>query len=268
MDQRDLSEMKATLHQVWSAGDYSKIAKTLEPGAATFLRRMMIEEGEKVLDAACGTGQIALPAARAGAVVTGIDIAEPWIEAARMQAAAEGLAVTFDVGDVEEMPYADGAFELSVSLVGAMFAPQPERTAAELLRVTRPGGRVVMGNWTAEGFIGTFFRTVAAYAPPPPMPSPLLWGDEACVRERFAAAASVELSRHPYRLQYETDVADTVQHYFDAFGPTKMALSGLEADRQAALRRDLEVLFAAHNVGTAERVAIEAEILDVVAVKG
>lgn len=268
MNERDFLQMKTALHQVWSAGDYGKIAMTLEPGAAMFLRRIPLQPGVTLLDAACGTGQIAVPAARAGAVVTGLDIAENWIAQAKRAAATEQLDIAFDVGDVEDMPYPDGAFDFTVSLVGAMFAPRPERTAAELMRVTRPGGRVVMGNWTAEGFIGSFFQTVSAYAPPLEMPSPLLWGDEDTVRQRFADAAKVELTRYPYRLQYATSIPATVQHYFDAFGPTKMAADNLPPGELEGLRRDLEALFAAHNVGTADAVAIDAEILDVVALKG
>ncbi|RAH99840.1 SAM-dependent methyltransferase [Acuticoccus sediminis] len=268
MDQESLSKLKTALHFVWNSGDYETVARTLEPGAAAFFDRLAVGPGDRILDVACGTGQIALPAARAGAKVTGLDLSENNIEKANALVHAGGLEVKLDAGDVEDMPYKDETFDLTVSLIGAMFAPRPERAAAEMLRVTRPGGRLVMGNWADGGFIASFFAALAKYAPMPDIPSPLLWGDEATVRDRFAkGVASLALSRHPYRIEYGTPVPETVEHYFNDFGPSMVAVADLDPDDREDLREDLEALFTRHNIGTAEAVVIEAELLDVVAVR-
>ncbi|UCE89896.1 MAG: class I SAM-dependent methyltransferase, partial [Pseudomonadota bacterium] len=200
----ELAALKSRLKTTWSAGDYGRVAWDLQDSALQFMSRIPIEPGTRLLDLACGTGQIALPAARAGAHATGIDIASNLIAQARALAAAEGLDVTFDEGDVEKLPYDDASFDLIFSLIGAMFAPCPQVVTAEMLRVCRPGGRIVMGNWTAEGFIGHMFRTVAKrVAPPPLMPSPLLWGNEETVRRRLSdGIGDLQLTRRIYPFYY------------------------------------------------------------------
>jgi SAM-dependent methyltransferase len=157
----------------WTAGDFGRIAKTYERGAAEFIARLGLRPGEQVLDVACGTGNLALPAARAGALVTGIDIAPNLIEQAQASAAEEGLPVAFEVGDAERLPYADAGFASVVSMFGTMFAARPERAAAELLRVTRPGGRIALASWTPAGFVGEMLKTTVRFVPPPAgLPSP------------------------------------------------------------------------------------------------
>src|SRR4028119_2091218 len=180
-----MESLKGRLKATWMAGDYGHFAKYLEPGAMEFLARLPVQTGTRMLDVACGAGQISIPAARAGARVTGVDIATNSIERARARAREEGLDARFDEGDAEELPYGDASFDVVASLFGAMFAPRPERAAAVWVRVCRPGGRIVMGNWTPEGFVGQMFKVIGKHVPPPAlMPSPLLWGDEARVRER------------------------------------------------------------------------------------
>jgi len=147
----EMESLKTRLRTTWMSGDYGYFAKYLLPGAMDFLNRLDIAPGTRMLDVACGAGQIAIPAARAGVDVTGIDIAANLIDQAQARARAEKLDVRFDEGDAERLPYADASFDLVVSLIGAMFAPVPERVAAELVRVCRPGGRIVMANWTPEG---------------------------------------------------------------------------------------------------------------------
>jgi SAM-dependent methyltransferase len=174
----ELEAIKAKQKATWGAGDYGVVAKNLEASALEFLARIPIEPGTRVLDVACGTGQMAFPAAAAGARVTGIDIAPGLIEQARARAESEGAKIRFDEGDAEALPYEDGSFDLVISLIGAMFAPRPELVASELMRVCRPGGRIVMGNWTPEGFIGSFFKAVGKHLPPPSgIRSPLEWGN-------------------------------------------------------------------------------------------
>jgi SAM-dependent methyltransferase len=265
----ELEGIKARQKTTWSAGNYAKVAQVLEAGALDFLQRIAVEPGARVLDVACGDGQLALPAARAGARVTGIDIAPNLIEQARVRAESEGIAIRFDEGDVEALPYADDAFDVVVSLIGAMFAPRPEIAAAELKRVCRPGGRIVMGNWTAEGFIGAFFRTIADHAPPPSgIPSPLEWGNEDIVRHRLKdRIADLKLTRRNYPFRLPFPPTDVVDYFITWFGPANRAHSSLDENGQKALRKDLEALWSSHNRSTNGSTYLEAEFLEVVADK-
>src|SRR5215469_11156239 len=164
--------------------------------AEAFYRRLPIQPGARLLDVGCGAGQLSLIAARAGVRVTGCDIAANWLAQARRSTAAEGLTVVFEEGDAEALPYGNATFDVVVSLIGAMFAPRPELVAAELTRVCRPGGMIAMANWTGPGFVGQMFKTIARHIAPSGMPSPVLWGDEATVRERLRnGIASRECSR-------------------------------------------------------------------------
>jgi SAM-dependent methyltransferase len=262
-----MEDLKAQLKTTWNAGDYGLIAKGLESSAAEFLARISFEPGTKLLDLACGTGQIAFPAVKAGAHVIGVDIAPNWIEQARVRAKKEGLNIQFDVGDAEELLYEGASFDLVISLIGAMFAPRPERVAEEMVRVCRPGGRIVMGNWTPEGFIGEMFRTSAKYVPPPSlMPSPLLWGKEESVRERLRErVADLQLTRRMYPFDYPLPPSGVVEFYAQYFGPTSHALATLDEPGQLALRQDLEQLWSEHNQATDGTTYVEAEILEVIA---
>src|SRR4028119_1450210 len=172
----EMESLKTRLKNTWMSGDYGHFSQYLDAGRNKIFERLNIQPGTRVLDVACGAGQFAILAARAGAHATGVDIATNLLEQARACAESEGVTVQFDEGDAEMLPYEDASFDLVVSLIGAMFAPRPERVAAELLRVCRPGGQIVMGNWTPEGFIGQMFKIIGKHVPPPPlMPSPLLW---------------------------------------------------------------------------------------------
>jgi len=265
----ELEAIKATQKATWGAGDYGVVARRLADSAIDFLERIPIEPGTRVLDVACGTGQIAFPAAREGARVCGIDIAPNLIAQARAQAEAEGLDIEFIEGDAEALPYEDGAFDLVISLIGAMFAPRPDVVAAELTRVCRPGGRIVMGNWTPEGFIGAFFKTVSQHAPPPAgIPSPLQWGSEDIVRERLNdGIADLQLTRRNYAFRYPFPPADVAEYYLTYFGPTNRAHAALDQKGQEALRHDLEALWANNNLSSNGSTYLEAEILEVVAVR-
>lgn len=264
----ELGELKQRLHGTWSAGDYGQIARGLQRSAEAFLDRIGVQAGDELLDIACGAGQLAIPAARAGARVTGLDLAEQWIEQARERAAAEGLEARFDVGDAEDLPYDDARFDIVVSLIGVMFAPRPEVATAEMLRVCRPGGRIVLGNWTAEGFVGEFFRTVAAHVPPPDMPSPLLWGSEDSVRERLGPHVSeLRLTRGMLHFDYPMPPDEVAHHYCVHFGPTKMAWESLDEAGRQALFADLESLWRRHNQADDDSTRVDGEILEVVATR-
>ncbi len=266
----DFPTVKARMKANWMAGDYATFARYMEPGALKILADWQIAPGSRLLDVGCGTGQTAIPAARAGVDVTGVDIASNWIEHARTRAAAEGLTVTFDEGDAEQLPYPDATFDVVISMVGAMFAPQPDRVAAELLRVCRRGGRILMVNWTPGGFVGQMFKAIGRHVPPPPGVAPAaLWGDESTVRERLGSGIrSLNLTRRYYpAFNYPFSVPDVVEFFRVNYGPMGKAFGALDADGQKALRQDLEQVFAAHNDSKDGGTSLRSEYLDIRAVR-
>ena len=265
----EMEALKTKMKSVWSAGDFGKIALLIETGAEEFIERLNLQKGERVLDVACGTGNLAIPAARAGAIVTGVDIAPNLVEQARARAAAENLECQFDEGDAENLPYDDAYFDTVVTMFGAMFAPRPEVTAAELVRVCRPGGRIAMANWTPTAFTGKMFKTSARHVPPPPnIPPPVLWGDEEIVRGRLQEGiAELHLTRRPIRFHYPFSPAEVVEYFRQFFGPTQFAFAALDSDGQAALRRDLEQLWSEHNRADDGTTDVESEYLEVIAVR-
>jgi ubiquinone/menaquinone biosynthesis C-methylase UbiE len=266
----DMETLKTRMKATWMAGDYGTFAKYMEPGAVEILESWRIQPGTTLLDVGCGAGQIAIPAARAGVHVTGVDIATNSLEQARARARAEGLNAQFDEGDAEALPYPDGSFDAVVSMVGAMFAPRPERVAAEMIRVTRPGGRILMVNWTPASFVGNMFRAVGKHVPPPQgVPSAMLWGDEATVRERFKdGIKDLKLTKHHYpSWHYPFSAPEVVEFFRQNYGPTQRAFAALEPQKQAMLRGDLEEVFSRYNRATDGTTTLEGEYLEVVAVR-
>jgi SAM-dependent methyltransferase len=265
----EMVTLKGRLKAMWESGDYGHFAPYLEPGAMEFFPRLDIQPGERVLDVACGAGQLALPAARAGAAVTAVDIASNLIAQAKTRAAAESLRVDFQEGDAEQLAFPDASFDVVFSLIGAMFAPRPELVASELLRVCRPSGRVLMANWTPAGFIGQMFKLNAKHVPPPAgMPAPTLWGDEDTVRSRFGNGVSeLRFAKRLYPLRYPFAPSDVVEFFRAYYGPTNRAFASLSADGQAALRRDLQEHWSAHNTATDGGTAVMGEYLEVSAIR-
>jgi SAM-dependent methyltransferase len=265
----EMEALKARLKATWMAGDYGHFANYLEPGALEFLAHIRVAPGIRMLDVACGAGQIAIPAARAGAIVTGVDIASNLIEQARARAEAEGVTVRFDEGDAEQLAFEDDAFDLVVSLIGAMFAPRPERVAAELTRVCRPGGRIAMANWTPEGHVGQMFKIIGKYVPPPPlMASPVKWGDDRAVRERLQnGIAKLDTTKRLYPMRYPFPPAEVVEFFRMYYGPTNRAFAALDAAGQRSLRRDLEQLWEGNNCTSDGTTHVESEYLEVVAIR-
>jgi 2-polyprenyl-3-methyl-5-hydroxy-6-metoxy-1,4-benzoquinol methylase len=265
----EMEVLKARLKATWMSGDYGYFAKYLEPGAMEFLSRIPIEPGMRILDVACGAGQISIPAARAGAKVTGIDIAANLVEQARARAKAENLDAHFDEGDAEMLPYEDNSFDLVISLIGAMFAPRPDLVAAELKRVCRPGGKIIMGNWTPSGFVGQMFKTQGKHVPPPAiMAPPVKWGDEEIVRERFKDGIShLKLSRRMYPFRYPFPPSAVVEFFRTYYGPTHKAFAALDEEKQAALRNDLEQLWAQYSPATDDSTSLDSEYLEVIAIR-
>ena len=265
----EMEALKTRLKATWMSGDYGHFATYLEPGALEFLSRIPLQPGMRILDVASGAGQISIPAARTGAKVTGIDIAPNLIEQARARAQAEHLDARFDEGDAEMLPYPDGSFDIVVSLIGAMFAPRPELVAAELKRVCRPGGRIIMGNWTPTGFVGQMFKIHGKHVPPPAiMPPPVKWGDEETIRERFMDGISnLRLSRHLYPFLYPFPPSDVVEFFRMYYGPSYKAFAALDVEKQSALGVDLKQLWTEHNTATDGMTSIGSEYLEVVAIR-
>ena len=265
----DLDALKARLKATWMDGNYDYFSRFMESSAVEFLDCLGVEPGTSLLDVACGSGQLGLIAARRGLKVTGVDIATNSILAARGRAAAEDLDARFDEGDAEALPCADASFDVVATIFGAMFAPRPERVAAELLRVCRPGGRIAMGNWTKEGFIGQMFKTFARFIAPPGMPAPVLWGDEGIVRERFGAGVSdLRLTRVTYRFDYPFSPPEVVEFFRNYYGPTTRAFAALGETDRTALRTELVHLWASHNRSSEPaRTIVDGEYLEVVGVR-
>jgi SAM-dependent methyltransferase len=256
------------IQATWTSGDFGRIAKGYERGAAEFIERLRLLPGEPVLDLACGTGNLALPAARTGARVAGIDIAPNLIDQARENAAREGLPIDFEVGDAELLPYPGEAFRTVVSMFGVMFAPRPERAAAELLRVTRPRGRIAMANWTPTGFIGEMLKTTVRFVPPPAgVPSPLLWGTEEAVRERLGGGCtSLAFERRLITLEYSFGPAEVVDYFRLWYGPTLRAFAVLDEAGREELRCEMERLWTDRNEATDGTTRVRSEYLEVIAV--
>ncbi|HEU0098694.1 MAG TPA: class I SAM-dependent methyltransferase [Allosphingosinicella sp.] len=259
---------------LWEKGDFTRIAGTMRESGEALVASLGLEEGHKVLDLGCGDGTTALPAARAGAEVLGVDIASNLVAAGRARAAAAGLAnLRFEEGDASSLgALADRRFDLVLSMFGAMFAPRPVDVAREMVRVTRPGGRIVMGNWIPGDptLVAQILRISAAYAPPPPegFVSPVAWGVEDNVRERFAAAGiapeaifcerSTWLFRHPGP---PVEFLAMFRHYY---GPTMNAFDAAAKDgREEALQAELAELFDAQNRAGPDRTEIAATYLKV-----
>ncbi len=250
---------------MWSAGDFGEIARFSAAEAENFVSRLPIPVGARVLDVACGTGNIAIPAARKGAIVTGVDIAPNLIEQAIARANQEGLKAEFREGDAEKLPFPDAEFDLVVSMFGAMFAPRPELVAEELSRVCRPGGLIAMANWTPEGSVGKMFALTSRHVPPPEgIPPPVLWGKEEVVRERFAKVGrKVETFRRNAEFKYPFDSNGVVEFFRRYFGPTQMAFARLDSAGQSALATDMAHLFAENNQGKENETIVNAEYLEV-----
>ena len=261
--------LAARARATWMAGDFGKIAKSYEAGAAEFIARLNISPSDRVLDVACGTGNLTIPAARMGAQVTGIDIAPNLVEQAQAWARAEGLAVTVEEGNAEQLPYAAASFDIVVTMFGAMFATRPDVVAAELLRVCRSGGRIAMANWTPDSFIGHMLMLIANHVPSTAsVPSPLLWGQATVVTDRLGRG-STELCCTEQTLTFEFPFSPgaTVEYFRTYYGPTLRAFATLDAAAQATLRSQLERLWMHHNRSRTGVTQVDSTYLEVIAVR-
>lgn len=265
---KEFDQLKTRLKATWMTGNYDIFSRFLEKDAEEFFRRLGVTPGTRLLDVGCGAGQLAMIAARAGAEVTGCDIATNWVDKARARANAEGLKIDFDEGDAEALPYGDARFDAVVSLIAAMFAPRPDVVAAELTRVCRPGGMIAMANWTPTGFVGEMFKTIAKHIAPSGMPSPVLWGDEAAVRDRLREGISdLKLARRIYHFDYPFPPAEVVDFYRTNYGPMSRAFASLDDNGQEKLRSELVSLWSAHNKAKENTTMVDAEYLEVIATR-
>ena len=243
---------------LWEKGDFTRIAASMRESGESLVQRIGVTEGLKVLDLGCGDGTTAVPAAQLGADVLGVDIAQNLVEAGNRRAREHGLAnCRFQEGDasnLEQLP--DQAFDLVVSIFGAMFAPRPFEVAKEMVRVTRPGGRIVMGNWIPNDptLVAQILKISSAYTPPPPegFISPMTWGVESNVIERFAAAGvpaeKISFERDTFTFNYPTAPSTLVEEFRKYYGPTMNAFEAAEKDGRAAdLQKELEDLFNRKN---------------------
>lgn len=244
---------------LWEQGDFTRIARTMRGSGRELVGRLGIGPGLRVLDLGCGDGTTAIPAATLGADVVGVDIARNLVAAGNERARDAGLTnVTFQHGDARDLVYhGDGEFDRVVSIFGAMFAPEPHRVAREMVRVTRPGGVITMGNWIPGDptMVSQLLKISGAYAPPPPegFVSPVLWGVEEHVLDRFRAAGVAEeritCERDTWLFEADRPAVDFLQDFRDWYGPTMNAFAAAEADGRAdALWDELAVLFKEHNL--------------------
>ncbi len=247
-----LDQIKAGMRATWMSGDFGMIARTVEQDAAAFAQRLNLPSGTRVLDVATGTGNLALPIARGGAAVTGVDIAPNLLEQARTRAATEHLSIAFDEGDAEALPYPDRSFDAVVTIFGAMFAPRPDRVAAEFARVLRPGGMLAMANWTPGGFTGRMFVASAKHAPPPPgIAPPVLWGDPITVHQRLDGAFhNIRTELVSLSFDLPMNASGAVALFRRYYGPTHAAFNRLDAAGQQALSADLTALWSSANTAT------------------
>jgi ubiquinone/menaquinone biosynthesis C-methylase UbiE len=243
---------------LWEKGDFTRIADTMRESGEALVQRLGITQGLKVLDLGCGDGTTALPAAKLGAEVLGVDIARNLVEAGRKRAAAHGLTnCTFREGDASNLQgLPDHAFDLVVTVFGAMFAPKPFEVAREMVRVTRPGGRIVMGNWIPNDptLVAQILRISSSYLPPSPegFVSPMTWGVESNIIERFAAAGvpaeKITFVRDTFTFNFRGAPSAFADEFRNYYGPTMNAFEAAEKnDRATDLQKELEALFNRQN---------------------
>ena len=266
--QPDFAALKARQQATWASVDFAVLGTTLQIVGESLAEAADVRAGERVLDVAAGNGNATLAAARRFAQVTSTDYVPALLEKGAARAAAEGLQVSFQVADAEDLPFGDATFDVVLSTFGAMFTPEHARPAREMLRVLRNGGRIGLANWTPEGFIGQLFKVIGAHiAPPAGLKSPALWGTEPHMVELFGPqAADIRCVRKHFNFRYASS-AHWIQIFRDFYGPMHKAFAALDAARQTALERDIVALLERFNVAGKSSLVVPAEYLEVVIVK-
>ena len=261
----DFAAVKQKQQAAWSAGDYSVIGTTLQIVGETLCEALDLRAGERVLDVAAGNGNATLAAARRWCDVVSTDYVGALLERGKTRASAEGLAVQFEEADAENLPYADGSFDVVLSTFGVMFTPNQERAASELARVCKSGGKIGLANWTPTGFIGELLKLIGRYIPPPAgVRSPSLWGTEERLRVLFGERiATLKAERQNFVFRYRTP-----QHWLDTFrtyyGPMHKALGVVDAAQRQSLAADLIRLVEQFNRATDGAMRVPSEYLEIV----
>ena len=265
----DFDAIKRRQQATWASGDFAVIGTTLQIVGEALAEAADVSAGERVLDVAAGNGNATLAAARRFAQVTSTDYVPKLLDNAALRARAEGLEVRFEVADAEQLPFADGAFDVVLSTFGVMFTPEHRRAAGELLRVTRSGGRIGLANWTPEGFIGELFGIVGKFvAPPAGTRSSLLWGSEPYIVELFGAhAAQLQCVRRQFNFRYRS-AAHWLEVFRNFYGPTHKAFAALDPEQQTELGTAILDLLERRNIAGSRSLVVPGEYLEIVVTRG
>lgn len=264
----NLQKLNELQQQTWTAGDFPKMGVELSIAGELLCESIPICAGDRVLDVGTASGNTALSAARRRAIVTGIDITPALLDRARLRAGAEGLAVDFQEGDATALAFADGVFDVVMSTFGAIFAPDPDKTAAEMARVCRSGGRLAMANWTPDGMLGKLFRLLACYSPPgTQVDLPITWGDERILKERLGPyVTDLRIQREAVRFR-SPSAAHWVEFMKAHFGPAINAFQHSSPDAQRQLSEEMANLVTEFNRSPNSTILSESEYLDIVATR-
>jgi ubiquinone/menaquinone biosynthesis C-methylase UbiE len=260
----DFSAVKARQQGAWASGNYAVVGTTLQIVGESLCEALDLRSGSRVLDVAAGNGNATLAAARRYTDVTSTDYVPALLEQGEKRARAEGLPVHFQEADAENLPFEDGSFDAVLSTFGVMFAPDQARAAAELLRVTRPGGKIGLANWTPESFVGRLFQIVGRYVPPPSgLKPPTRWGTEVGLSELFGKAVSIRSTNRQFVFRYRSS-----EQFIDVFrayyGPIHRAFEALDAERRAAFTWDLLDLLERNNRAGDGTLVLPSDYLEVV----
>lgn len=264
----DLVALKTRQQAAWSSGDYAIVGSTLQIVGEQLCEAIDLKSGSKVLDVAAGNGMMSLAAARRWCDVTSTDYVPALLDRGRARANAEGMTISFEEADAENLPFDDNSFDTVVSTFGVMFTPNQERAAAELMRVCKPKGQIGLANWTPDGFIGQVFKTLGKYLPPPAgARSPAMWGTRMRLTEMFdAGARSIKAESRLFNFRYRSPA-----HFLDVFknyyGPVLKAFAALEPARQDELYNDMHALIVRMNRSGDATMVVPSEYLEVVITK-
>jgi len=264
----DYSAIKVKQNAAWGSGDYAKIGTTLQIVGEDLAETMDLTPGSSVLDVAAGNGNATLAFARRWCDVTSTDYVDTLLARSEARAIAESLPVRYQIADAEDLPFADGHFDAVVSTFGVMFTPNQQKSASELVRVCRSGGKIGLANWTPASFIGALFKVLGAHVPPPAgVASPALWGTPDWIDRTFASGArSIEMTEKNFVFRYRSP-----QHFIDVFrtyyGPVHKAFLALDAQRQTDLERSILALIAEHNTARDGSMRVPAAYAEIVITK-
>ena len=261
----DLSAVKARQQAAWSTGNYAVVGTTLQIVGENLAEALDLRAGERVLDVAAGNGNATLAAARRWCDVTSTDYVPALLESGRARATAEGHAVRFEEADAENLPFADASFDVVMSTFGVMFTPNQERSAKELARVCKPGGRIGLANWTPESFVGQLFKTIGKYIPPAAgIKSPALWGTEARLAELFGQfLTSMRTTRREFVFRYRSP-AHWLEVFRTYYGPMNRTYAALDSQHQSAFTQEVLALMASRNRSGDKTLVLPSEYLEVV----